>query len=66
MVYSLIWHAMPGLASGSNRSYNKTLAITTVLINPSKVYVHIAYLALRMFAVKQTNKTDGKFVIFVF
>ncbi len=55
-----------GLAhSGSNCSYNKKLAITTVLINFSKVYVHIAYLALTTVAFKQTSKTNGKLVIFV-
>jgi len=40
-------------------------AITTVLISPSKAYVHIAYLALRTLAVKQTGTTDGKFVMIV-
>ncbi len=64
MSSNLIWHAMPGLASGSNRSHNKTLVIITVLINPYKVYVHIAYLARRARAVKQTGKTDGKLVTF--
>ncbi len=65
MICSLIWHAMPGLASGSNCSYNEPPAITTVLTNPSKVYVHIAYLALRTRAIKQIGKTDDKFVISV-
>ncbi len=59
MSSSLIWHAMPGLASGSNRSHWKKHAIINVLINRCKVYVHIAYLALRTLAVKH-----GKFVIF--